>query len=249
MIRHHSALIFEQDEPRPAQRGCDFLAVMERGVVVAERRVETPYPDGRGVAELIADLAALQVRVDLTLFAYLESQFEQRAGVLAELRIQKYVEAASIGALQLWLVRRVIADAHVEKTVQRNTRRTSASSGIRAGELRQLLLDVLQTSLRLRLRLRLSLSLRHGFSDGCGRRRWLRRGGGCSLGFEFLHAGCELFDQLEAAIELLLERGDAIVARIGGICRGHEAMHAEHACGRGCERVKSARHRRLRQSP
>src|ERR1700676_3581931 len=67
MIRHDAALIFEQQEPWPAQGGRDFLAVMEGGIVVAERRVGAPDPYGRCVTELRADLRALKIRCDLAL--------------------------------------------------------------------------------------------------------------------------------------------------------------------------------------
>jgi len=172
MIRHHAALILEQNEARPAQRGCDLLPVMEGGVVVAERRMEAAYPDGGGVAELISELPTLQVRVDPTVLVYLKGQFEQRARVLAELRIQEYVEGAHIGALQPGFVGRVIADAYIEKAMQRNARAAAAPSGARVGQLRQLLLDTLQASLRLCLRLLLCLRLRLCLRlCGCGRGR------------------------------------------------------------------------------
>src|ERR1700730_10594703 len=159
MIRHYAALILEQNESWPAQRGCDFLPVMERGVVVAERRVEATDPDGGGVAELITELTTLEVRIDPTVLVDLESQFEQRAGVLAALQIQIYVEAPDIGSLQPGFVGRVIADAYVKKAMQRNARAAAAPSCARVGQLRQLLFDTLQASLCLCLCLRLRLRL------------------------------------------------------------------------------------------
>src|SRR5882757_9278483 len=158
---------------------------MEGRIVVTERRVEAADPERSGVAELITDLGALEVGFDLAMLIDLEGQFEQRTGMLAELRIQKNVERAHIGALQFGFVRVVIADADVGETVKRDAGAAAAAGRVGVGQLRQLLLYVLQAL----------LSLRRGLRRGRGLNRRCSGPLVCKLNLEFSHSHRQLLDE------------------------------------------------------
>jgi len=64
MGRQDAAVVLELQEFRPAQGVVDPGAVVQRSVHVTIRSVETAQPHGGLVAELVADLRALQVDGD-----------------------------------------------------------------------------------------------------------------------------------------------------------------------------------------
>ena len=86
MHRHDAALVLEVEEARPAHRGLDLCAVVERGVPIAYGGMETPDPSRRVVAERVADLRPLEISGEVACFAYFERQFDQRLDSLADLR-------------------------------------------------------------------------------------------------------------------------------------------------------------------
>src|ERR1700675_2236153 len=75
MRRHDAAVILEIGELGAPQRIGEPYAVMQSGVHVAIRGMESTDPHGRLVAELIADLKALEIGADMTVGAYFEDEF------------------------------------------------------------------------------------------------------------------------------------------------------------------------------
>src|SRR5258706_9937992 len=110
------AAVLELEEPGPRDAGLDLLAVMVGRIPVAPGRVEASRPHGRGVAENVADLHALEVGVQLADVADLEVELDQSFDALADPWSEVEIEVAQTKALRPAFTSS--AHAHVHETVQ-----------------------------------------------------------------------------------------------------------------------------------
>src|SRR5882672_3769439 len=122
MRGHDSARILELQEAGPTQGRRDLLAMVKGRVVVAIGRMKPSEPQGRAVADLIADLCALEVGRELTVLVDFEIEFEQSPRALAQFGRQVEIQRSDREALVIRIDSATCARADVRKSMHRQTR-------------------------------------------------------------------------------------------------------------------------------